>query len=353
MRSTRPKPLHQLCGRPMVLHVLDALAEVAVGRVVVVVGHRGEWVSKTLVEHAPASLEIEFVEQVAQRGTGDATAVALTGLPDDEEDGDVIVLPGDTPLLRPPTLAALVRHHRNHDAAATLLSAVVDDPTGYGRVVRGRDGSVTCIVEHGDAVGEELEVNEINTSIYCFRRSLLAPSLRRLSPANAQGEYYLTDVIGVLADVGYAVQSLVVADPMEAAGVNDRAQLAVAEAELRDRINERWMRRGVTMWDPERTYVDADVQLAPDVSLLPGVVLKGRCRIDAGAEVGPDCMLTDTAVGEHAVIRHSVCDNAVVGARSTVGPFATLQPGSAVAEGAVVPSFTVLPGDAVASAAWS
>jgi bifunctional UDP-N-acetylglucosamine pyrophosphorylase/glucosamine-1-phosphate N-acetyltransferase len=334
----------------MVLHVLDALAEVSVERVVVVVGHRGEWVSKTLVEHAPSTLAIEFVEQSEQRGTGDATAVGLTGLPeptlgsdgDGDSEGDVLVLPGDTPLLRSPTIAALVRHHRQYDAGATLLTAVVDDPTGYGRVVRGRDDLVSRIVEHGDAVGNETEINEVNTSIYCFRRSLLAPSLRRLSPANAQGEYYLTDVIGVLSDAGYPVHSLVVADSMEAAGVNDRAQLAVAEAELRDRINERWMRRGVTMWDPERTYVDAEVHLGRDVALLPGVVLKGRCRIEDGAEVGPDCTLVDTEVGEHAEVRHSVCVDATIGANARVGPFASLAAGSVVAEGAVVPPFTSL-----------
>ncbi len=272
MRSARPKPLHRLCGRPMVLHVLDALAELSVDRVVVVVGHRAEWVTKTLVEHAPPGMAIEFVEQVEQRGTGDAMSVALTGLPDDElaEDGDVVVLPGDTPLLRPATLAGLVRRHRQADAAATLLTAVLDDPTGYGRVVRGRNEGVARVVEQADAIGEELDVNEVNTSIYCFRRSVLAPSLRRLSPANAQGEYYLTDVVGVLYEAGHKVETVVVPDTMEVAGVNDRAQLAVAEAELRDRINERWMRRGVTMWDPERTYIDADVRLGTDVVLLPG-----------------------------------------------------------------------------------
>jgi bifunctional UDP-N-acetylglucosamine pyrophosphorylase/glucosamine-1-phosphate N-acetyltransferase len=338
----------------MVLHVLDALAEVSVERVVVVVGHRDEWVTKTLIEHAPPGLEIEFVEQLTQHGTGDAVAVGLTGLPeprldpdddetaDDDIDGDVVVLPGDTPLLRAPTLAALVRHHRRNDAGATLLTAVIDDPSGYGRVVRGRDGLVERIVEDGDASEDEREIGEVNTSIYCFRRGVLAPSLRRLSPSNAQGEYYLTDVIGVLADAGYPVHSVTVADPMEAAGVNDRAQLAVAEAELRDRINERLMRRGVTMWDPEHTYVDAEVELATDVTLLPGVVLRGRCRIDEGAEIGPDCTLVDTTVGEHAEIRHSMCVNAAIGARAQVGPFASVGPGAVVAEGAVVPPFSSL-----------
>jgi bifunctional UDP-N-acetylglucosamine pyrophosphorylase / glucosamine-1-phosphate N-acetyltransferase len=338
MRSARPKPLHRLCGRPMVLHVLDALAELSVARVVVVVGHRAEWVTKTLIEHAPVGMAIEFVEQVEQRGTGDAMSVALTGLPDDDgdDDGDVVVLPGDTPLLRPATLATLVRRHRDSDAAATLLTAVIDEPEGYGRVVRGRNDGVARVVEHGDATDEELEVREVNTSIYCFRRSVLAPSLRRLSPANAQGEYYLTDVVGVLSEAGHKVGSVVVEDTMEVAGVNDRAQLAVAEAELRDRINERWMRRGVTMWDPERTYIDSDVSLGTDVVLLPGVILQGACRIDEHAEIGPNTQLVDTVVGEGAVIAHSVCRRSVIGSEARVGPFAVLAEGTDVVPGDVV-----------------
>ena len=338
MRSARPKPLHRLCGRPMVLHVLDSLAELSVNRVVVVVGHRAEWVTKTLIEHAPPGMAIEFVEQVEQRGTGDAMSVALTGLPadDGDDDGDVVVLPGDTPLLRPATLAALVHRHRVADAAATLLTAELDDATGYGRVVRGRDESVARVVEHEDASAEELEVHEVNTSIYCFRRSVLAPSLRRLSPANAQGEHYLTDVVGVLYEAGHKVESLVVADTMEVAGVNDRAQLAVAEAELRDRINERWMRRGVTMWDPERTYIDVDVEIEPDVVLLPGVILQGSCVIGAHAEVGPDAHLVDTTVGEGARVASSVCRRSAIGANARVGPFAVLDEGTDVPEGSVV-----------------
>ena len=346
MRSERPKPLHRLCGRPMVLHVLDALAELSITRVVVVVGHRAEWVTKTLIEHAPPGLAIEFVEQVEPRGTGDAMAVALTGLPEDEgaDDGDVIVLPGDTPLLRPPTLARLVRAHRSSDAAATLLSAVIDEPDGYGRVVHGRDGSVARVVEDADATEEELQVTEVNTSIYCFRRGVLAPALRRLSPANARGEYYLTDVVEVLYEAGHRVGSVEVEDTMEVAGVNDRAQLAVAEAELRDRINERWMRRGVTMWDPVTTYIDVDVQLATDVVLLPGVILQGGCVIGAHAEIGPDTRLVDTTVGEGAVIASSVCRRSTIGADARVGPFSVLDEGSEVAHGAAVGPTTADPG---------
>lgn len=325
----------------MVLHVLDALGELAISRVVVVVGHRGAWVTKALSEAAPPGMAIEFVEQPSQRGTGDATAVGLTGLPQsDAEDLDVVVLPGDTPLLRAPTLAALVRHHRRHDAAATLLTAEVDDPTGYGRVVRGPDGRIAAVVEDAEAGPESRSVREINTSIYCFRRSLLSPSLRRIVPGNSRGEYYLTDVVGVLHEAGHRVESLPVADPMEVAGVNDRAQLAVAEAELRDRINERWMRRGVAMWDPERTYVDASTVLASDVTLLPGTMLRGRCEIGEGAEVGPDTELVDTHVGPRAEVSRSVAVRAEIGAGARVGPFAVLEAGSVVGDGEVVPPFT-------------
>lgn len=345
MRSERPKPLHLLCGRPMILHVLDAMAEIDVRRVVVVVGHRGEWVTKTLVQHAPPSMDIAFVEQLTRTGTGDALAVGLTGLPDDDDEvEDVVVLPGDTPLLRPQTLASLVREHRAEDAGATLLTAVVENPTGYGRVLHGKDGAVTRVVEETDATGEEKAVAEVNTSIYCFRRSILAPTLRRLSPANAQGEYYLTDAIGVLSSAGYTVRSLVLPDSIEAAGVNDRAQLAVAEAELRDRINERWMRRGVTMWDPERTYVDAEATLEADVSLLPGVILRGACTVGAGAEIGPNAMLTDTTVGKGAVVGESVCTRATIGDGARVGPYSVLEPGAEVPAGADVAPHAVVAG---------
>lgn len=340
MRSARPKPLHLLCGRPMVMHVIDALGELPIERVVAVVGHGAERVTKAVQELTSPNLVVDYVEQHVQRGTGDAVAVALTAFPDeDEDDGDIVVLPGDTPLLRPATLAALVRVHRGADAAATVLTACIADPTGYGRIVRDKSGRVARIVEHADATDEERQINEINTSIYCFRRSVLAPSLRRLSPENAQGEYYLTDVVEVLHDAGYPVISMVVGDQMEAAGVNDRAQLAIAEAELRDRTNERWMRRGVTMLDPERTYIDASVELGTDVTLFPGAILQGTTRVGAGAEIGPNTRLVDCSVGDGAVVENSVCRQADIGADSRVGPFAVLSPGASVAPGTVTGPF--------------
>ena len=343
MRSSRPKPLHRLCGRPMVLHVLDALAELELQHAVVVVGHGAERVTKALLQHTVARLQVEFVEQHVQRGTGDAVAVALTAFPDDDDDdgGDIVVLPGDTPLLRPPTLAALVRAHRQARAAATVLTAVLDTPTGYGRIVRGKDERVARIVEEADATDDERAIREVNTGIYAFRRAVLAPGLRRLSPDNSQGEYYLTDIVGVLHDAGYPVTSLVVADSMEVAGVNDRAQLAVAEAELRDRINERWMRRGVTMIDPERTYVDTSVSLAPDVTLFPGTLLQGTTAIATGAEIGPNSHLVDCVVGSRATVANSVARAAEIGTDAVVGPYATILPGGRVAPGTVTGPYFV------------
>jgi bifunctional UDP-N-acetylglucosamine pyrophosphorylase/glucosamine-1-phosphate N-acetyltransferase len=327
----------------MVLHVLDALAELDLQRAVVVVGHGAERVTKALQDQAPPGLPIDFVEQRVQRGTGDAVSVAITAFPDDdpEDGGDVVVLPGDTPLLRPATLAGLVRRHRAADAAATILTARLHDPTGYGRIVRNKDDRVARIVEQADATDEERRIDEINTGIYVFRRGVLAPALRRLSPENAQGEYYLTDIVEVLHDAGYPVTTALVGDPMEAAGVNDRAQLAVAEAELRDRTNERWMRRGVTMIDPERTYVDASVDLAPDVTIFPGTLLQGHTAIAAGCEIGPNSHLVDCIVGAGANVAYTVARGAEIGADAVVGPFAALPPGYRVAPGAVTgPCFT-------------
>jgi bifunctional UDP-N-acetylglucosamine pyrophosphorylase/glucosamine-1-phosphate N-acetyltransferase len=335
MRSARPKPLHVLCGRPMLLHVLDALSELPVERAVVVVGHGAERVTKTLQEQAPPQLILDFVEQHVPRGTGDAASVALTAFPDDldSEDGDIVVLPGDTPLLRPATLAALVRTHREADAAATVLSAWMAEPGGHERVLHDKDERVTRIVEHALATEDEREIEVINTSIYCFRRSLLAPALRRLSPENVAGEYFLSDVIAVLHDAGYKVVSMVADDPLETAGVNDRGQLAAAEAVLRVRINDRWMRKGVTMLDPDRSYVDASVRLSPDVTLFPGTMLHGDTVIGPGARIGPEVRLTDCAVGEGAVVEHTVGEHAEVGAGAIVGPYASLPPGSHVPPG--------------------
>jgi bifunctional UDP-N-acetylglucosamine pyrophosphorylase / glucosamine-1-phosphate N-acetyltransferase len=214
----------------------------------------------------------------------------------------------------------------------TLLTAILDDPSGYGRIVRSDQGEVERIVEDRDAFPEELEIAEVGTSIYCFRQSLLAPSLRRLRPNNAKGEYYLTDVVEGLARSGYVVGSLVVGDSLETIGVNDRAQLSAAEAEMRARINERWMQAGVTMVDPTSTYVDITVELGEDVTLLPSTHLGGATRIGRGAVIGPSARLVDTVVGERSRVEFSTAQGATIGKEAHVGPFADLAAGSEVAD---------------------
>jgi bifunctional UDP-N-acetylglucosamine pyrophosphorylase / glucosamine-1-phosphate N-acetyltransferase len=340
MKSSTPKVLHPLCGRPMLLHVVDALCALPLERIVVVVGHGAERVTKTLQEQLATELPVEFVEQRSPRGTGEAVNVALSASSFDDLDAedDLIVVPGDTPLLTPETLAELATAHRVSDAAATVLTTRPNDPTGYGRVLRDKNGGVDRIVEHGDATEEEREVDEINTSIYCFRRNLLAPALRRLSPENVQGEYYLTDAIEVLRRAGHHVHACET-DPAEVLGVNDRVQLAEAEAVLRSRINARWMREGVTMVDPDRTYVDATVALEPDVRLLPGTMLEGRTVIGSGSIVGPDARIVDSVVGANSTIASSVVTESEIGDSCTVGPFANIRAGTRLAAGAKVGAF--------------
>ncbi len=342
MRSSRPKPLHLLAGRAMLRYVLDALADCEVGDVVVVVGHGAERVTKKL-QAEELDLHLSFVEQHDQLGTGDAASVGLTGLPDDDsadaDDHDVLVLPGDMPLLRPSTIAALVQAHRSNGAACTVLTARVPAPGSYGRVVRGKDDQVVRIVERVDASPEEIEIDEINTSVYCFRRSVLAPALRRITPENAQGEYYLTDVVAVLREAGYRTGAVVVADPDEAEGINDRLQLAAAEAEIRRRTNERWLAAGVTLVDPANTYLDATVQLGADVTLFPGTILQGATIVGAGAEIGPHTRLVDCVVGAGAVVEQSNGRDAEIGADAVVGPFAALAPGASIPSGTVTGPF--------------
>jgi bifunctional UDP-N-acetylglucosamine pyrophosphorylase/glucosamine-1-phosphate N-acetyltransferase len=339
MHSSRPKPLHMLCGKPMVVYVLDALAAADLDHLVVVVGHGAEQVTKKLHEHAP-DLALDFVEQRLQRGTGDAAAVGLTGLADDDlNDGDVLVLPGDTPLLRGDTIGELVRTHRSSGAACTVLTARVPDPSGYGRILRSPDGGVAGIVEESDATAEQRQTDEINTGIYCFRSGLLPPALRRITPDNVQGEFYLTDVVSVLLAAGHAVASALAADAGETIGVNDRVQLADAEAALRRRTNHGWLHRGVSMVDPDRTYIDTTVVLAADVSIFPGTILQGRTVVGEGAEIGPDTRLVDCAVGARARVEKTMARDAEVGAGAHVGPFAVLHPGAQVDSDSVTGPF--------------
>lgn len=339
MRSDRPKPLHRICGRPMVLHVIHALSTLEPDRTVVVVGHAGKIVSKAVQELAPAWANIAFADQSEQRGTGDAAAIGLASLDDDYDDNAVVVVvPGDTPLLSAESLDELVAAHVANSDAATLLTSKLDDPTGYGRVIRAADGRVMQIVEQRDCNPEQLTVREICTSIYAFSRELLSPALRKLTTNNSQGEFYLTDVIGDLAAMGHKV-GCVDAPASQTQGVNDRWQLALAEREFRNRTNRRFMLNGVTMIDPRQTFIDVTVRLGRDITLYPGTILRGDTVVADGTDLGPDTQLDDCVVGSDCIVRHTIGIDASIGDRCDVGPYAFLPPGSVLVSDAVTGAF--------------
>ena len=340
MRSRRPKPLHLICGRAMVMHVIHALEAVQPATTVVVVGHGGEQVTQRVGSDAPSWANVRFVRQDEQRGTGDAAAVGLGCLDGDDIDdtSTILVLPGDTPLLTSSSIKALVDHHESSGNGATVLTSSMEDPAGYGRIVRHKDGRVLRIVEDRDATHDERAISEINTGIYAFRRDLLGPALRGIDTNNSQAEYYLTDVIDILASRGHRVGA-VEAPASETAGVNDRLQLAMAERELRARINRQWLLAGVTMLDPRQAFIDVTVSIGRDVTLFPGVILQGDSRIGDGCQIGPDVRLVDTTVGEKCVVSVTTAVGAVVSDGATVGPFASLEPGSVVDKDASTGSF--------------
>ena len=342
MQSQIPKPLHDLCGRAMVLHILDALAPLDVDRVVIVVGYQAERVCAAIEAGAPAGLELRFVHQAEQRGTGDAVRLALDAFDHFQESDDILVIPADTPLLTTATLVALVRSHRRIDKAVTLLSATVVNPTGYGRILRASDGRIRGIVEQADASREEQDIREINTSIYCFRAPLLGPALRRISAGNAQGELYLTDVVGVLFDAGYQTDSLV-AEEHEVAGVNDRTQLAFAQSVMRRRIVSAWLARGIAMQDPERTTIDAGVHLHADTQLLAGTMLHGSTVVGSRCVIGPNAVVMDAIIGDDVVIESARIERATIHNAARVGSYSVVGPGAVIAAGEVVAPLRSLP----------
>ncbi len=323
MKSSTPKVLHELAGRSLVGHAVAAAQALEPDHLTVVVGHGRDRVVDHLAAVAP---EVATVVQEAQLGTGHAVGVALDTLPD--LDGVVVVTYGDVPMLTPDTLRDLIDRHVADGNAVTVLTAEVADPTGYGRIVRDIDGGVRGIVEHKDASDDVLLVNEINSGIYAFDAAVLRAALARITTDNAQGELYLTDVLGLAREDGRRVGAHTTPDAWQTEGVNDRAQLAALHREMNRRITRAWMRAGVTIVDPETTWVDVEVRLAPDVVLRPGVQLHGTTTVAEGADIGPDTTLTDTAVGERASVVRSHSAGAVIGAEATVGPFTYLRPGT-------------------------
>jgi bifunctional UDP-N-acetylglucosamine pyrophosphorylase/glucosamine-1-phosphate N-acetyltransferase len=332
MRSRTPKLLHTICGRTMIGWALAAARAAGAGRIVVV-DAPGEPL------RAQLDADVELVVQPLPDGTGGALRAAAGALGDAET---VVVINGDVPLLGADTIEALAQAHARSGAAATIATSILDEPAGWGRIVRGADGGVERIVETrtpGDASSDELGIREVNTGIYGFSAEALGPALALLTSDNAQGEYYLTQLPAILRAAGHRVQAFPLSDAGEVFNVNDRVQLAQATAVAQRRIIERHMRAGVTIVSPETTVIDADVRLAPDVLIQPGSALHGATTVGEGAVIGPHSTLLDCSVDAGSQVLHSYVVGAVIGERVSVGPFAYLRPGTVLHAGAKAGSF--------------
>ena len=337
MRSDTAKVLHEVCGMSLLEWVLAAVASLEAEETTVVVGHHAGDVEAALPQG------ITSVLQDPQYGTGHAAGIGLNSLATGT--GPVVVVPGDMPLITGDALKALLDHHRNSGAAATVMSVNLTEPSGYGRIVRNGD-AVTAIVEESDASDEERTISEVNTSVYVFNGEKLGSALDEITTDNAQTEYYLTDVISVLSSAGEKVTALTVPSEM-GNGINTQTQLAAVSAILRDRINTALLEDGVWMLDPSRVYIDASVTVEPSAKLFPDVYLTGSTVVAAGACLGPNVQAHDSSIGSGAVVRQAVMVEASVGDDALVGPFAYLRPGAVLERGAKVGTYVEVKGSTV------
>lgn len=325
MKSALPKVLHPVAGRPMAAWAVKVARELGARKIVVVTGHGAEQVEAAL-QHP----EVAFARQKEQRGTADAFLSGVTGLT--EQGADILVLSGDSPLLRAETLRQMVEDHRAQGSAMTVLTGVLPDAGSYGRIVRGADGQVERIVEKKDATPEELAITEFNSGVYLLDER--SPELAaKIGNQNKAGEYYLTDILGLYHGMGAPVRAFTLGDPDEVEGANDREALAKLEGIMQERINKGHQAAGVTLTLPQTIFIEDTVQIGRDVTIEPGVILRGQTQIAEGATIGAYSVITDSVIGEGAVIKaHSVLEESQVGAGSDVGPFARLRPGSVLGE---------------------
>jgi bifunctional UDP-N-acetylglucosamine pyrophosphorylase/glucosamine-1-phosphate N-acetyltransferase len=332
MRSATPKLLHKLCGRPMLGWPIAAARAAGASRIVVVDGP-----DRRLADVLDDDVAVAIQEQ--PRGTADAVRAAAAAI---DEDDSVIVIAGDVPLIRAETLAALADSHARAGAAATMLTAVLENPAGYGRVIRAPDGTVERVVETktgGDATPQQLKIREVNTGVFAFDGAELLSALGRVRADNAQNELYLPDVLPVLREDERTVQALELEDPTEMLGINDRRALAEVWAIAQRQIHDRHMLAGVTIVNPAATVIDVDVTIGPDTEIAPFSSLHGTTQIGSGARIGPGCTLIDARVGDGATVLHAYVTDAEIGDRVSVGPFAYLRPGTVLREGSKVGTF--------------
>jgi bifunctional UDP-N-acetylglucosamine pyrophosphorylase / glucosamine-1-phosphate N-acetyltransferase len=324
MRTDTPKMLNEVCGRAMLGHVMSAARDLAPHRLILVVSDPRGQVARYAAAHFPDAA-IVVQERRSSWGTGHAvrTVIESVGV----IHGTVIVLFSDTPMLRGETLVKLAAEHEDAGAAVTMLTADAPDPKGYGRILRDENGQISGIVEEADASPEQRAVTEISSGIFAFDGDLLADAVKRVPPARATGEEYLTEVPAILRADGHLVASAWCSDFDEIQGVNNQAQLARARRVLNERLLAHWMAAGVTIVDPATTWIDVDVVIEPGARISQGTQLEGHTIVGAGANVGPSCLLRDTVVGADATVLQAVCEAAVIGAGQIVGPFAHMGPG--------------------------
>lgn len=318
MRSQMPKVVHRVAGRPMVWYVVNAVREAGIKDITLVVGHGRESVEESLKAE-----NLRYVVQEQQLGTGHALMQAQDST---DSASTLIVLAGDTPLLEGATIKKLLDHHQQQGAAATVLSAFLPDPYGYGRIIHEADGALAHIVEEKDASPEEKLVSEINTGMYCFQADLVFKALARINTANAQGEYYLTDVLPILKREGYKVAVLACEDTDQIHGINDRVQLSRAERIIRQRKNEALMRNGVTIISPDTTFIDSQVKIGMDTVIYPFTVIEGSTAIGQDCTIGPYSRINDSIIGNDVIIENSRVKEAYIADRCNIGPFAYLRP---------------------------
>ncbi|MDQ0257859.1 bifunctional UDP-N-acetylglucosamine pyrophosphorylase/glucosamine-1-phosphate N-acetyltransferase [Evansella vedderi] len=318
MKSDLYKVLHPVGGKPMVQHIVDQVKGCKVKKVITVVGHGAEKVKDQL------GAEVSYVLQEEQLGTGHAVMQAESLL--SGEKGTTVVLCGDTPLLTQQTIDALIEEHETQKAKATILTAVADDPTGYGRIIRDNDGTVRKIVEHKDATNEELTVKEINTGTYCFDNEALFKALKKVGNDNVQGEYYLPDVVEILQEQGEVIAAYGTDDFNETIGVNDRVALSRAEILMKNRINKQMMINGVTLIDPNNTYISSDAKIGRDTVVYPGSIIQGNTEIGEGCIIGPYTEIINSKIGNETTIKQSVVHDSEIGNIVSIGPFSHLRP---------------------------
>ena len=324
MNSVTPKVMHELAGLPLLGHVLVTAQSLDAAHVIPVIRHEKEAIANYINTFFPGCT---ITEQDEIPGTGRAVECALESLPSDFN-GAVVVTSGDVPLLDVATLEALLEEHLENSASATILTAVMDDPTGYGRIVRETGGAFNQIVEHRDANDDQLDILEVNAGVYIFDAAELRAALTKVGSHNAQGEKYLTDVASILVAEGKTVQALAVADNWLVAGINDRQQLSEVAAELNARICEGWQLAGVTILDPATTWIDVTVQIGADATILPGTYLQGFTTVGSGSTIGPEVVLVDSQVGSGASVIKAHVTGSKIGDGASVGPFAYLRAGT-------------------------